>query len=922
MQINKIFGINYIKPNRTNVQKSVDNKGLEKDKFIKSNVSFGSKEINSGVFILDLTQIIIDSLLNTTLETIVGEYIDAFSSKRLKTFFERSKRERIETYNYQLLQPNYVNIINSLLSNSGIITVSQWEKFIKTYQKSETKRTFQGQEVEAIQIYGILDNKDDLSNFSEILLELFNEEKNADDADFNILNLTTEFMKKNLGLTKFSDLDEKFYYLKARYNNFKNRADRIEALEYIVRTYYEKIDFINLIKNSDESLAKISAEEIYKRINDITDYLYDNEKDNQNTCDEDDLEIIKTALEADKLKSSGLSEISPIFNDYKTPEDKIDLYKFLMVNNLSSDDFNALAKKSLITDYDILSGYLSKSELTSIIAEEENISLKEAEKMYIQFRGEFNAVYEENNQSNDNIIILLRLMKQYNVKDTSQFIHLYNRITNQYKKRLTNKEFKDFIELFKYNVYPDILSASKEKNISAAELLKQQKENFLQVQPAIEEFLRTDESSIFVGKSELDIYKEFNIQPSSKEQIKKELTVISQIAESTEEYQQKQTMASEFSKYFKNKEELIKFIRSNNIKLDNSEEDNIFQENCKNIFEFLYDKNNLEKSLERINNISRSGFLIKSKQNLTEFLNKVNDPEKMKKILSVIADRNVTSINSLKRFINEYKTPNTKGEDLLDIISEQDENLSLDEIKNMLQIISSKLSKLNIPFKLNSSNLRKIDIPKYAQIKTYKTKDIYNLLNIISGAEQPNTFVSALPQSLVNCSEYNSAYKIASELIKKYDEEKDSYKNIIKLLKLDKASLQLPEDCNDYVYINAIIQALPKDFINFINSDDWINYKNDPEQLPNIELHAKLRLIDRFILNETNNINDLYSKKSEEKLKDIIRTIYTTEPSEIKGTDYKDRIILDFPYNSSEIETIISTKGEMITIYQKKDKTL
>ena len=84
-----------------------------------------------------------------------------------------------------------------------------------------------------------------------------------------------------------------------------------------------------MIKNSDESLAKISAEEIYKRINDITDYLYDNEKDNQNTCDEDDLEIIKTALEADKLKSSGLSEISPIFNDYKTPEDKIDLYKFM-----------------------------------------------------------------------------------------------------------------------------------------------------------------------------------------------------------------------------------------------------------------------------------------------------------------------------------------------------------------------------------------------------------------------------------------------------------------------------------------------------------------------------------------------------------------------------------------------------------------
>ena len=75
-----------------------------------------------------------------------------------------------------------------------------------------------------------------------------------------------------------------------------------------------------------------------------------------------------------------------------------------------------------------------------------------------------------------------------------------------------------------------------------------------------------------------------------------------------------------------------------------------------------------------------------------------------------------------------------------------------------------------------------------------------------------------------------------------------------------------------------------------------------------------MRLIDRFGLQE----DDLYSEKTKQKLRDILKTVYTQTPYGTKGTDYTKRIITDTVYENTDIETVFSKNGEMITIVPRR----
>ena len=116
------------------------------------------------------------------------------------------------------------------------------------------------------------------------------------------------------------------------------------------------------------------------------------------------------------------------------------------------------------------------------------------------------------------------------------------------------------------------------------------------------------------------------------------------------------------------------------------------------------------------------------------------------------------------------------------------------------------------------------------------------------------------------CNKFSSK-NIAEEIVFKMKKSSESYQNIIRLLQLDKKSLGLDEELPDYLYIRALIQVLPEEFVDFVNSNDWIKYSND--DVANLSLHARLRAIDRFALSETDDISDLYSDETKEKLKNV-----------------------------------------------------
>ena len=147
----------------------------------------------------------------------------------------------------------------------------------------------------------------------------------------------------------------------------------------------------------------------------------------------------------------------------------------------------------------------------------------------------------------------------------------------------------------------------------------------------------------------------------------------------------------------------------------------------------------------------------------------------------------------------------------------------------------------------------------------------------------------------------------------------ESYKNIARLLEIDRRSLDIDKDCSTYIYAKEIQNSLPKEFIDFVISDDWTKYEETDTVKPKLTLHAKLRLIDRFALNGAKNIDELYSEETTEKLKQILKTVYTDTPTEIRGSDKTKRLIVDFIHNGTEIEAVFSKEGKMVTIVPRRN---
>ena len=78
-------------------------------------------------------------------------------------------------------------------------------------------------------------------------------------------------------------------------------------------------------------------------------------------------------------------------------------------------------------------------------------------------------------------------------------------------------------------------------------------------------------------------------------------------------------------------------------------------------------------------------------------------------------------------------------------------------------------------------------------------------------------------------------------------------------------------------------------------------------------LHSKLRIIDRFALSDNRSIKNLNTEETTCLLKDILKTIYTQIPIQIKGHEESKRIIIQTVYNNQTIESVFNGEGKLIT---------
>lgn len=891
------------------------------------NVSFGSLDADTflGNIFSDIFSNIFseitktsNSIIHDLREKFIEDYINTIThyKNNINIKNRNSSATPIETWNNYTFRTSNDNLsfLNQLLTSSGIDTLGKLINFIRLYtgnQNTNLRKIFKRQDIEAIKIFGVLKSQSDLGKFPELLLYLYNREEGKEEPDYNLLNDYTEFLKQ-IGLNDFNNFNSKFAHLKSDFNDFDNIADKVAAIDYIRDTYDERIAYLEGIKSQLPEYERLSAQDIYAKTNNVVDFLYGNEGYNS----EQSAAIIKIAMTADKIKPSALKNTAKDFNGFQTIEDTVIFYELLSECKVSANDVNVLFAKSIVSDNDTLSNIINKRQLTDYISEYKQISPSESEVFYKKYADIINAVFDDNSGDMEDVGFLINVIETFGINGNDSFLSFYNRAASTKKKNLTIDEIRTFLDLLRFTPSKDLFKQAKGQNITAVELLQKEKSNFDQIKDDIEQFIESDESAYFAGKTALEIYTSYkDILSDSSQSV---INILRNIADfnigSSDDYKQKTADIKKFSKFFPDKKHMLEFISTSAIKFDAAAEDKEYRQNCLCIFDSLYDEEDIETSQNRIASIVSSGFLRNSKTKLTEFLSQMPEKSTRKAVLSVIADKKVGSINALEKFFKTYKQNNTTGKELLKYLHNLPDNIDFRMTFNILTSLQERINSLNIPISINSSNINMINTEEYISPQSVSSQDIAILLNAMCGIEGDSNFISALPETYERKNHKYSAFNIAHDIVVKKDKSDESYQNIVRIFGLEKDNLKLPQDCSDYIYIEAIAKTLPKEFIEFVNSDEWLDYKYDGETIPNLALHARLRAIDRFALNDASDIKVLYSEETKRKLQELFKTIYTSIPSDIKGTDQSKRIIINTGSNSNVIKAVFTNKGQIITI--------
>ncbi len=895
---------NYIQENKPSLKNSI-----QQDCFVKSkNVSFGSD------FFLDTLFSFFDELTNeidkiTKLyekEIYVQALISVLSQKQSRNFLMGQKNLSIESL-MERLGP--YTVLTEDFKNAGINTTWQLDSFLKTLSKSSaTKKAFKGQEFEAIEIYGKLNKKDDLANFGDILLYIYNQEDESN-PNYNRLNEYPEFLRE-LGITKTIDFENKFAHLKPQFNDFEKISDKVDAIDYVKETYNSKITYLEEIVGKD-------APKVYSNISDIVDYFYEqNEGKSLNGLEN----IIEIAIQNNKFKSQSLKQFITT-SEFETTSDKVNFYEFLKECDVTVSEFNDISKKSFIVpeDNDIFLQLANKKHVSDCIAQIKGTEKEDGSLLYTKFSDVINAVYDDEKGNTNNLEILISLIDKLNIKNSDGILRLYQEATGDKKKTITASELSDFISLFAFADAKTVMDTAKKQKVTAISLLKAEKEKFTKIEEAIEDFVTTEESAFFAGQSALSIYKTYyDLFQDNSESVANILqNIIDFNISNSEQYQQKSRELAEFGRYFEDKDSLIKFIHNNGINFE--AEDSTYKENCLSILNSIYDTNNPEKTKEIIDYYSNSGFLLKSQNRLAEFLEKLPENEQKREILSLIADKKVPSINQLERFYKQYNLSNISGLNLMHFLANLPEDVDFTKGVQIIDKLQTEITRRNLPLQITAENIGTIDIEAIKNKEKISTEDIISIMNRMYKAPENGNFLSVMQTTQKEKHQQYQAKKIAEEIVFKMNSSNESYQNLIRLLGLRKADLGLQEDASEYLQIKAIQEKLPNEFVDFVNSDEWLNLSNDSNQIsPSLILHARLRAIDRFALENAYSIEKLYTQETKQKLQNLFKSIYIDAPIDIKGTDRTKRIITNHKHNGNVIEAVFSPTGTMITVVQKR----
>jgi len=260
----------------------------------------------------------------------------------------------------------------------------------------------------------------------------------------------------------------------------------------------------------------------------------------------------------------------------------------------------------------------------------------------------------------------------------------------------------------------------------------------------------------------------------------------------------------------------------------------------------------------------------------------------------------------------------------VEFLNNQTSGMDLESlVRDFLTPLKRFMENYDLDFEVDNSTIKNLNYKNIRPFCDYTISEILELINNISGAKKDYNFISALPKLIIGIQEnelYNSR-NIASEYINYKNGGRTNDKVPYKYLK----NIFEKEDTpaySDFIFSKEkelIQRQIPTDFVRLINNPSWL--KIDDEHIFNMTLHAKMRFIDRFILPELKDPQDLYLPSTKAMMNKKIKEIYNqcthTPTSSIRADKgHGNRFSVNFYTDSKPIRANFNGKGTMITLFE------
>lgn len=874
------------------------------------------------------------------------------------------------------------------LKNHGLPSGKDFERYLEIASRfSDSVKEYIKEERAddvTVGIYGVLDDKEDLSRYIDILLYMCAQQGDFVDISNFQPNGLLKFLK-DIGVKETADFLDNFDYLAPKYNDFEELSDVYGAISDVRKNYPKKIDFLKQLALDFPELFKGYKEQDYHKLyannNAIVDYIYSKQdaKDYQ--------EKIKGYADflanSSKLSNKLIKQLAQTFA-LKDNESEINFMDILAEADVSIDELSFILNNSSISDNDIFACIANKSNIVNKIQNHKNISFDEAEKIYLNFAGEYNALInkaEDENECKDTFDGLLKrenvtdeftdILFRYGVVDLINspnsnliiknwlsefgFIGSFNS-----KQQISAAKFTDIMGLLQlFNSKAEVIESSlakkenktekknqKSKNnngikpFQLREALEKEKEKFFSVKDEIKNYLEFNEHEFYEGKTILEIYKilkdiakkqnidnifmqksnSFNNTADQKKETYKNIKSLLDFHKNGCTFDLH--LSEQLDKFIPDRTLLYQFRTNNEISLvaDDEERDEEYISNCIKILELF--EGDLANNKDIIEYLSKSDFLKLSKNQLSKFFDMYPDKLLQKNIIEAISKSKIKTIQMFNKFAKNYADNNGNIDNLIKFLKDFPYSSDFQTFKQeFLKPLEEKIKDFNLFFMVDNSNILSINPKMMKPFRELKLQEIIEIINSLSKAKKDKNFISKLSKLLV--SEPSYEFVCRHDIANEYltQEKKNPYVNLERLLNIN--------DCLQQRNLlplkpEIMVQGkIPDKFLELINDTSWTML--DDFNILNMPLHAKMRFIDRFILPEINSEEELYSLGTREKMNKIIKTIYekicSCDICNIQpDKNYNNRFIVLTDDGTDKIKVAISGEGSLITLFKAEDQ--